>query len=153
MSGICINCLSAGCRVWTEIGLREHGHKKVNVPAKTGGTVAPFSSELYAVNWDTGQQSVHYPYELEAIGQARNRAEFQDAIMAEAVMVKRVVGPQGGERSFKIFLRNGDWVSHSFGLESRLKAAKIPIEVEKLERKKWKKPMTIDEIFRGFPKK
>jgi len=44
VSGKCINSLETGHRVWTEAGLCDHGHKKVNVPAKTGGTIEPFPS-------------------------------------------------------------------------------------------------------------
>lgn len=136
MSGKRVNLLDIGCRVWAEYGRHEHGHKKVNVPAKTGGTVAYFSSELYAINWDAGQQTVEYPNELCVIGMARNRTEFEDTIISQAVSSRKVVGPQGGLREFTIFLRNGDWITNSAIAESRLEAANIPIQVEKLARKK-----------------
>lgn len=135
MSGNCINALVPGCRVWTEHGLQCHGHHQINVPARTGGTVSPYSLGLYAVKWDTGQQSVHYPVELRIIGNALNITEFEDGIMEEAVSVRKVVGPQGGNREFTVFLRNGDWVSNMAHLEARLEAAKIPIQVERIARK------------------
>ena len=139
MSGRCVNALVYGCRAWAEHGLHQHGHKMVNVPAKTGGTVAAYAGELYAVNWDTGQQSVHYYNELHmrlcVIGSARTLAEFEDGIMAGAVSVRKVLGPQGGVREFTVSLNNGDWASGLSYLEPRLLAANIPVHTEQLARK------------------
>ena len=143
MNGKCVNSLEVGCRVWAEFGLRDHGHDKVNVPAKTGGTVVSAGQEfstidqsLYAVNWDTGKHSLHYSNTLCAIGQARNLAEFEDAIVAAAVRGQIVLGPNGGRRGGKIFLRNGDWVDEMCGLQARLEAANVPIQVERLARRR-----------------
>jgi hypothetical protein len=131
-----------GCRVWAEWGLYEHGHDKVSVPPKTGGTISSTRQEfstidqlLYTVNWDTGQRSVHYSNTLSSIGSARSLVEFQDWIVAEAVRGEIVLGPMGGLRSAKIFLRNGDWISGMYGLEARLEVANIPIQTERLPRK------------------
>ena len=139
VSGKCINSLETGHRVWTEAGLCDHGHEKVNVPAKTGGTIEPFpsySGGLNAVRWDTGQRSVHYDNELFVIGNARSLTEFEEAIMAEAIRVSRILGPQGGNRQFMILLRNGDWVSgiSYCYLLPRLEAANVPIQIEQLAR-------------------
>lgn len=157
MSGRCVNCLEVGSRVWAELGLIQHGHEKVNVPAKTGGTVAPFPGGLCAVDWDSGQQSVHYPNELLSIGTARNLIEFLDAMKAAAVRMKKVLGPMGGNRGITIFLQNGDWVAanqHELQpLVESLEAANIPVEVEQLKRKKKTTPDEIDELLRGFRKK
>ena len=157
MSGKCVNCLQVGSRVWAELGLVQHGYEKVNVPAKTGGTVASFPGELCAVNWDSGQKSVHYPNELLSIGTARNLAEFLDAMKAAAVKIKKVLGPMGGNRGITIFLRNGDWVTvnqHELRpLVESLEAANIPVEVVQMEGKKKTKPADIEDILRGFRKK
>jgi uncharacterized protein with WD repeat len=107
----------------------------VNVPAQTGGNVSRFSDDLWAVKWDTGQQSVHYSSDLYAIGQARDLAEFEGMIMAEAVSVRQVIGPQGGNRTFTISLRNGDWVSSMAAMKTRLEVANIPIEIERIPKK------------------
>jgi len=142
INGRCVNRLDVGCRVWAEWGLREHGHDRVSVPAKTGGTISSTRQEfstidqlLYTVTWDTGQRSVHYSNTLSSIGTARNLSEFQDWIVAEAVRGEIVLGPMGGLRSAKIFLQNGDWVAGMYGLEARLEAANIPIQTERLPRK------------------
>jgi hypothetical protein len=143
MDGKCVNQLKVGCRVWAEFGLHEHGHNKANVPLKTGGMVVSARQEfqtidqlLYTVKWDSGQDSVHYYESLCAIGSARDLNEFEGMIMAEAIRVEKVVGPNGGLRSAKIILRNGDWISGLYGLESRLEASNIPIQVERLERRR-----------------
>lgn len=149
MSGKCVNALAYGCRVWTEHGLREHGHKKVNVPEKTGGTVGPFPGELFSVKWDSGQESVHYGNELCVIGDARDLPELEDMIIREAVRCRLVLGPQGGTREVTIFLRNGDWANGLYAwrvrLESRVAAANIPVDVEHLARKKPRRSAEDDE--------
>ena len=152
MSGKCVNCLEAGSRVWSEHGLIQHGYEKVNVPAKTGGTVAPFRGGLYAVNWDSGQQSVHYPNELLSIGNARCLAEFLDSIKAAAARLKKVLGPLGGNRGITIFLRNGDWISadqHELRpLVESLEVTNIPVELEQLEKQKKVKPGEVEDLLR-----
>jgi hypothetical protein len=147
MNGRCANSLEVGSRVWTEQGLHEHGHDKVNVPARTGGAVVSTYKEfmtldqlLYTVSWDSGQRSVHYSNSLCAIGNARTLAEFEDTIVAEAVRAEMLFGPNGGFRRAKIFLRNGDWVDGMYGVQSRLEAANIAIQVEHLERKRRSAP-------------
>ena len=142
MNGKCINRLDVGCRVWAEYGFHEHGHDKVSVPPKTGGTIISTRQEfytidqlLYTVNWDTGQRSVHYSNTLCAIGNVRTLSEFEDSIVAQAARGEMVLGPNGGLRSAKIFLQNGDWVAGMYGLQSRLEAANIPIQIERIPRR------------------
>jgi hypothetical protein len=113
-----INSLAPGRRVWTYYGLREHGHEKVNVGPQTGGMVVSRANEfntldnpLYTVKWDTGQESVNYGNDLQCIGQYQTLGEFDQMILAEAVQVKRVVGPQGGLRHSTTYLRNGDTIA------------------------------------------
>lgn len=141
MSGKYVNALVPGSRVWTESGLHEHGHKKVSVPALTGGTVRPFSGDnLFAVKWDTGQESVQYSSELLSIGNARNLSEFMEMIKSEAVKVRKVLGPLGGDRGFVVFLRSGDMFSGApycfASLLASLEKAGIPVEIERVEKKK-----------------
>jgi hypothetical protein len=135
-----IDTLEIGRRVWTESGLHDHGYNKANVPPATGGTIVPrpsepFGLELYTVKWDTGQESTHYASELKCIGTYRTLSEFHEALLANAVRVKMVVGPAGGLRKLRIYLPNGDWSQCASELKDRLMGLKIPIEVETLERK------------------
>lgn len=139
--GKCINSPEVGSRVWTK-GFFEHGHKKVSVPAATGGTVIgrwnefmTMDNPLHRVKWDTGQESVHYFEELFCIGQCRSKVEFEATILAEAERVKQTIGPNGGKRGLQIFLRNGDWVDELYDLLPRLKEKGIPIEIEQLEKR------------------
>ena len=140
--GTCINWLEIGSRVWTEYGFHQHGHDKVNVPPETGGTIIAKWNEfmtmdnpLHRVNWDSGQKSVHYSNELFCIGHSRTITEFMAGILAEAERAKHTVGPNGGDRGFRIFLRNGDWVEGIYQLKQSLEQKNIPIEVEVLPRK------------------
>lgn len=142
MTGNCLNSLKTGNRVWAEWGLREHGHKKVNVPPKTAGTISSKWNEyhsidnpLYTVNWDSGQQSVHYGGELVCIAQCRTLEEFHQMILKEALNANRIVGPQGGSRGFTIHLRNGDRIENYYPALLLLDEAKIPINIEAIPRK------------------
>jgi hypothetical protein len=143
VNGKCLNNLEVGCRVWSAWGLHEHGHDKVSVPKNTGGTViqkwnefSTMDNPLYRVKWDTGQQSVHYYNTLYCIGRSQTEAAFTQSILAEASSVKITRGPMGGIRRFTIFLKNGDWIEGMVQLQPQLEAAKVPIELEQLERKK-----------------
>jgi hypothetical protein len=142
MAEKCINALEVGCRVWAEHGYHEHGHDKVNVPAKTGGTVVASWNEFqtiqnpfYRVKWDSGETSVHYSTTLHCTGKFQTPNELREFVLAEAEKAKIVIGPMGGVRSFEIFLRNGDWVTGIVSKEE-LEARNIQVEVERLERKK-----------------
>jgi len=142
MSGRCINGLDVGCRVWAECGLHEHGHDKVSVPPKTGGTIISTWKEfytidqlLYTINWDTGQRSIHYSNTLCPIASARTLTEFGDLVVAQATRCEIALGPLGGLRSAKIILQNGDWVDGMYGLQARLEAANIPIQIERIPRR------------------
>jgi hypothetical protein len=130
-----INRLDVGYRVWTEYGLREHGHAKTNVPPKTGGMIFaswhPYTSVdvlLYRVKWDSGQESVHYAKTLFSIGKARSLTEFEEFILAEAVGVELVEWPKGKLRDAKIRLLSGDYVDGLYGLRERLESANISIQ-------------------------
>jgi hypothetical protein len=142
MTGKCINRLERGCRVWAQAGFRDHGYENVSVPPMTGGVVISTSRQyltvdlmLYTVKWDTGQQSVHYPKELCSLGTARSLTEFEDSIMAEADHAEIILGPSGGDRGAKIFLKSGDWIDGMYGLKPKLEAANILIETKRLPRK------------------
>ena len=139
--GKCINHLKGGCRVWAELGLRDHGHNKANVPAKTGGSVISTRQEfytidqlLYTVKWDSGQESVHYGNELHCIGQCRSLTEFEALIHTETIHIKQTLGPNGGKRGLVISLRNGDWIEDYYSILPELEQKGIPIETERLPR-------------------
>ena len=114
---------------------------------KVGRSSRTFPGNLYVVNWDTGQQSVHYHSNFmrkcffQSQMQAAHWTEFEaDSVMVDAVGVKKVLGPQGGIRSYSIHLRNGDWVLGDYDLEERLKAANVPIEMEQIAPKRKGRP-------------
>ena len=127
-------CALDGSQPHSHGGLPEKSNSE-SLPRRAGGF--PIGS-LNAVRWDTGQRSVHYDNELFVIGNARSLTEFEEAIMAEAIRVSRILGPQGGNRQFMILLRNGDWVSgiSYCYLLPRLEAANVSIQIEQLARKR-----------------
>jgi hypothetical protein len=136
-----LNYLKEGSRVWTFEGFREQGHRKVSVPAATGGTIRRVWKEfstgdqcLYDVKWDTGQESTYYANQIESIGESRTVDEFYDLVVARADRAKLVLGPQGGFRSFTIYLKDDEWVAGFGKLKPMLEAAGIPIEEERLPR-------------------
>ena len=152
------NSPAIGKRVWTESGLHQHGlatGPKTDVPAKTGGLISRIGSSssgifseqaLYTIDWDTGQQTFHYGYELICIGSFHTMDEFRDAILLGSD-AQITLGPQGGFRFASMVVPTTDglmsicieqdqeFIWRSF-IEPILKEAKIPILTTRLQRKK-----------------
>src|SRR5690606_26033214 len=122
--------LEVNSRVWAAYGLHNHGRDKVNVPAQTGGKIiskwnefSTMDNPLYKVQWDTGQQSIHYSNTLYAIGQAKDYVEFQQNILDCAERAELIIGPTGETRRLKIYLKNGDWIDGLFDLREKIETA------------------------------
>lgn len=136
-----INELRVGRRVWSFAGYFEQGHDKVTVPANTSGIIVSafnefgFDNPLYTVQWDTGEKSTYYGNELTCIGECHTWAEFEETVVRDALRAEKRIGPMGGVRGFKVFLRSGDTALGCISVEPLLAQANIPIEIYQISRK------------------
>lgn len=149
--------IDVGKRVWTVQGFRQHGLAvglKTNIPANTGGVIAGISisnsgvvsgQALYTVDWDNGEQTRHYSYELICIGSFHTIEDFRAALRLGS-NPQITLGPQRGFRHASMVIptpigsvsidvaREHEWIWRSI-IEPILKESQVPVKVIQLERK------------------